>query len=41
MQFLQVGSTARASLYFYNTEDEVNRFLEKLSGIRKVMGYGA
>ena len=41
MQFLKVGSTARASLYFYNTQEEVSRFLEKLSGIRKVMGYGA
>lgn len=40
MQFLNVGSTARASLYFYNTEDEVKRFLSVLSGVRKVMGYG-
>lgn len=40
MQFLNVGSTARASLYFYNTEEEVKRFLEILKGVRKVMGYG-
>lgn len=40
MQFLNVGSTARASLYFYNTEEEVKRFLEVLKGVRKVMGYG-
>lgn len=40
MQFLKVGSTARASLYFYNTEEEVKRFLEALKGVRKVMGYG-
>jgi cysteine desulfurase/selenocysteine lyase len=40
MQFLKVGSTARASLYFYNTEEEVKRFLEVLKGVRKVMGYG-
>lgn len=39
MQFLNVGSTARASLYFYNTEKEVERFLDKLSGIRKEMGW--
>jgi cysteine desulfurase/selenocysteine lyase len=39
MQFLQVGSTARASVYFYNTEQEVDRFLEALSGVRSVMGY--
>lgn len=40
MQYLGVGSTARASLYFYNTEEEVHRFLEVLKGVRKVMGYG-
>lgn len=39
MQFLQVGSTARASLYFYNTEEEVNRFLKHLSRVRSVMGF--
>ena len=41
MQFLGVGSTARASVYFYNTEDEVDRFIDRLSAIRGVMGYGA
>ncbi len=39
MRFLQVNSTARASLYFYNTEQEVDRFLEKTAGIRSVMGF--
>lgn len=38
MQFLKVGSTARASLYFYNTEEEADRFLETLSRVRSVMG---
>lgn len=37
---LGVPSTARASLYFYNTEDEVRRFAEKLASVRKWMGYG-
>ena len=37
---LGMPSTARASLYFYNTEDEVHRFAEKLSSVRKWMGYG-
>lgn len=41
MQFIGAGSTARASVYFYNTEEEVKRFLEKLRGVREVMGYGA
>ncbi len=39
MQFLNVGSTARGSLYFYNTEKEVLYFIEKVSGIRKFMGF--
>lgn len=38
MQFLNVNSTARASLYFYNTEEEVDRFLDALGGVRSVMG---
>lgn len=37
---LGLPSTARASLYFYNTEDEVHRFTEKLASVRKWMGYG-
>ncbi len=38
MQSLGVGSTARASLYFYNTEQEVAVFLEKLANVRRWMG---
>lgn len=41
MQFIGAGSTSRASVYFYNTEEEVDRFLEKLALVREVMGYGA
>jgi cysteine desulfurase/selenocysteine lyase len=41
MQFIGAGSTARASVYFYNTEEEVERFLDKLQKVREVMGYGA
>ena len=37
---LGLPSTARASLYFYNTEYEVRRFAEKLASVRKWMGYG-
>lgn len=37
---LGLPSTARSSLYFYNTEDEVHRFTEKLASVRKWMGYG-
>ena len=41
MQFLKVGSTARASLYFYNTAQEVDRFVGCLKKVREVMGFGA
>ena len=39
MEKLQVGSTARASLYFYNTEAEVYTFAKKLNMVRKWMGF--
>ena len=41
MQFMGVGSTARLSLYLYNTDEEVDFFLEKLSKVRSLMGYGS
>lgn len=41
MQFMGVGSTARLSLYLYNTDEEVDFFLEKLSNVRNIMGYGS
>jgi cysteine desulfurase/selenocysteine lyase len=40
MDHLGVFSTTRVSFYFYNTEDEVRRFVEVLGGIRRQMGYG-
>lgn len=39
MQYLNVNSTARASLYFYNTEEEIEIFCEKLSHVRGWMGF--
>jgi cysteine desulfurase/selenocysteine lyase len=39
MQKLGVGSTARASLYFYNTEQEVEQFAEKLAKVRGWAGF--
>ncbi len=39
MQHLGVGSTARASLYFYNTEEEVDAFVDKLSQVRRICGW--
>lgn len=38
MEFLGVPSTARASLSFYNTEDEIERLAESLSRVRGKMG---
>lgn len=40
MAFLKTPSTARASLSFYNTEEEVLRFAESLKTLRRRMGYG-
>ena len=37
---LGIHSTARASLMFYNTKEEIDRFLESVSNIRKRMGFG-
>lgn len=38
MQKLGFGSTARASVYFYNTADEVSTFVEKVGKVRSWMG---
>ena len=38
-QYLGQTATARASLYFYNTEDEVDTFLQKLAKLREWSGY--
>ena len=40
MVFLKTPSTARASLSFYNTEEEILRFTESLKTLRRRMGYG-
>ena len=37
--YLGVPATARASLYLYNDEEEVDRFAEVLAQIRKMSGY--
>ncbi|MCR5775066.1 MAG: SufS family cysteine desulfurase [Lachnospiraceae bacterium] len=40
MDYLGVGNTARASLYLYNDESDVDRFIESIVKVRKIMGYG-
>lgn len=37
---LGLNSTARASFAFYNTEDEVDKFIDSVATIRERMGYG-
>lgn len=39
-QYLKVPSTTRASIYFYNREEEIERFAESLSQVRRKMGFG-
>lgn len=39
LQFLGCRSSARASIAFYNTEDEIRAFVECLAGIRGRMGF--
>ena len=38
-RYLGINASCRASFYFYNTEDEVDYFIEKLKKVRTVMGY--
>lgn len=38
-RYLGIGASCRASFWFYNTESEVDTFLEKLSDVRRKMGY--
>ena len=39
-EYLKVNSAARASIYFYNTREEIEAFLKSIAGIRRKMGDG-
>lgn len=41
MHYLGVNATCRASLYFYNTREDVDALVDSLSRVRGVLGYGA
>lgn len=41
MAHLKVHATCRLSSYFYNTKDDIDRFVAAISQVRKVMGYGS
>lgn len=40
LEYLKVPSATRASIYFYNTREEIEAFLKSAAGIRRKMGYG-
>lgn len=40
MEFLGVQSTARASVWLYNTQEEIQRFLDVICKVRGYLGYG-
>jgi cysteine desulfurase/selenocysteine lyase len=37
MQFYGVPATARASLAFYNTREEIDTFIEAIAKVRKLL----
>ncbi len=39
MRYMKINSTCRASFYLYNTKDDVDKLVEGLINVRKVMGY--
>ena len=39
MKYMGQNATCRASFYFYNTKEDVDRWLEALSTVRGVLGY--
>lgn len=41
MRYLEVNATCRASLYFYNTKEDIDAFLQSLKKVRGWLGYGA
>ena len=41
MRYLNVNATCRASFYFYNTYEDVDRLIAALSRVRGVLGYGS
>lgn len=40
MRYLGVNATCRASFYFYNTKEDVDRFIEGLKQVRRCLGIG-
>jgi len=40
LEHLGVGSATRASIMFYNTEEEIDALVESIASVRQRMGYG-
>ncbi|MCC9294878.1 cysteine desulfurase [Clostridium sp. WLY-B-L2] len=40
MKHLGIQASSRASFYFYNTYEEIDKFIEALKNVRKWLGYG-
>lgn len=40
MKHLGIQASSRASFYFYNTYEEIDKFVESLKNVRKWLGYG-
>lgn len=39
MDYLKVGNTARASLYLYNDEEDIDAFISSIKKVRKTVGF--
>ena len=39
--FLKIPSTARASIYLYNNEEDVRSFVQSIKNVRGILGYGS
>src|SRR5699024_8781704 len=41
MKYMGLNSTCRASFYFYNTFEDIDRLVDSLGEVRGVLGYGS
>jgi len=41
MKYLDINATGRISFYFYNTKEDVDKFIEAVHKAREVFGYGS
>lgn len=41
MKFLGAPATSRVSFYFYNTFEEIDKFIDSIKNVRKWLGYGS